>query len=162
VRVTDETQVPMRYRTVRARIDGPLWERLTASVSEEIRHLLVAAIEDASPSHEAIREAVQDHVVVPGAEVCRGSHLRVAWVRSPAPRKRRRSGFPTDSRGSHPYRDKGINKDKGVRLPGRPPRTTASTGCRQVGTGESPGAAALQLAWPGATLAPCRDLPARP
>ncbi len=74
----DETQVPMRYRTVAARIDGQLWERLIESVSEEMRRVLVAAIQDASPCNEAIKQAVQSQIVVPGAEVYRGEHLRVA------------------------------------------------------------------------------------
>ena len=78
VRFTDETQVPMRYRTVSARIDGRLWERLIESVSEEMGRSLIASIQDASPSNEAIRQAVQSQIAVPGAEVYRGDHLRVA------------------------------------------------------------------------------------
>ena len=77
VRFIDETQVPMRYRTVAARIDGPLWERMIKAVPEEMRHLLVVAIEDASPSNEAIKQAAQNLIAVPGAEVHRGEHLRV-------------------------------------------------------------------------------------
>jgi hypothetical protein len=78
VRFTDETQVPMQYRSVAARIDGPLWERVIESVPEEIRGLLVASIQDATPSNEAIKRAIQNQIAVPGAEVYRGDHLRVA------------------------------------------------------------------------------------
>ena len=78
VRFTDETLVPMRYRTVAARIEGSLWERLTESVPEELSRLLMASIQDASPSNEAIKQAVQNQIAVPGAEVYRGDHLRVA------------------------------------------------------------------------------------
>ena len=78
VRFTDETQVPMQYRSVAARMDGPLWERVIESVPEDIRGLLVASIQDASPSNEAIKQAVQNQIAVPGAEVYRGDHLRVA------------------------------------------------------------------------------------
>ena len=78
LRFTDETQVPMLYRTVTVRIEGPLWERLIESVPEEMRSLLVAAVQDASPSNEAIKQAVRNQVAVPGAEVYRGDHLRVA------------------------------------------------------------------------------------
>jgi hypothetical protein len=78
VRFTDETQVPMRYRTVAARIEGTLWERLVESVPEEMRRLLMAGVQDASPSNEAIKQAVQNQIAVPGAEVYRGEHLRVA------------------------------------------------------------------------------------
>jgi len=78
VRLTDETQVPMRYRTIGAQIDGPLWERVVESVSEEMGRLLVASVQGASPSNEAIKQAVQNRMAVPGAEVYRGDHLRVA------------------------------------------------------------------------------------
>jgi hypothetical protein len=78
VRFTDETQVPMRYRMVAARLDGALWERVIESVPEDMRRLLVASIQDASPSNEAIKQAVQNQIAVPGAEVFRGDHLRVA------------------------------------------------------------------------------------
>jgi hypothetical protein len=77
VRFTDETQLPMRFRSVAARFDGPLWERLIETVSEDLSRLLVAAIQEASPSNEAIKQAVQNQVAVPGAEVYRGDHLRV-------------------------------------------------------------------------------------
>ncbi len=78
VRFTDETQVPMLYRTVTVRIERPLWERLIESVPEEMRRLLVAAVQDDSPSNEVIKNAVQNQIPVPGAEVYRGDHLRVA------------------------------------------------------------------------------------
>ena len=78
VRFTDETQVPMRYRTVAARIEGALWETLIESLPEDVSRLLMASIQDASPSNEAIKQAVQNQVAVPGAEVYRGDHLRVA------------------------------------------------------------------------------------
>ncbi|MGH6682139.1 MAG: siphovirus Gp157 family protein, partial [Bradyrhizobium sp.] len=64
VRFNDETQVPMRYRTVAARIEGPLWERLIESVPEEVGRLLVASIQDASSSNEAIKNAVQNQIAV--------------------------------------------------------------------------------------------------
>jgi len=78
VRFTDETLVPMHYRTIAVRIDGPLWERVIESVPDDMGRLLVASIQDASPSNEAIKQAVQNHVAVPGAEVYRGDHLRLA------------------------------------------------------------------------------------
>ncbi len=78
VRFTDETQVPMRFRTVIARLDGVLWERVIENVPEELKRLLVASIQEASPSSEAIKNAVQNQIAVPGAEVYRGDHLRIA------------------------------------------------------------------------------------
>jgi hypothetical protein len=78
VRFTDETQVPMRFRSVEARIDGQLWEMIVASLPCELERLLVASIRDAAPSNDAIKQAVQNQIAVPGADVCRGEHLRVA------------------------------------------------------------------------------------
>ena len=78
VRFSDATQVPMRYRMVAARIEGTLWERLIESVPEDLRRPLVVSIQDASPSNEAIKQAVQNQIAVPGAEVYRGDHLRIA------------------------------------------------------------------------------------
>jgi hypothetical protein len=78
VRFTDETQVPMCYRNVAARIEGPLWEKLIECVPDELKRPLVASIQDATPYNEAIKQAVQNQVAVPGAEVYRGDHLRVA------------------------------------------------------------------------------------
>ena len=78
VRFSDETQVPMRYRNVSARIEGPLWEKLIECVPDEMKHPLVASIQDATPYNEAIKQALQNQIAVPGAEVYRGDHLRVA------------------------------------------------------------------------------------
>jgi hypothetical protein len=78
VRFIDESQVPMCYRTIAARIEGPLWERLIENLPEALSRSLMASIQDASPSNEAIKSAVHNQVTVPGAEVYRGDHLRVA------------------------------------------------------------------------------------
>jgi hypothetical protein len=78
VRFTDETQVPMRYRTVAARIDGMLWERLIESLPQDLSRPLMGSIQDETPSNDAIKQAVQNQIAVPGAEVYRGDHLRVA------------------------------------------------------------------------------------
>jgi len=78
VRFTDETQVPLRYRTVSARLDGLSWERVMENLPEDLKRLLVASIQEAAPSNEAIKNAAQGQIVVPGTEVYRGDHLRVA------------------------------------------------------------------------------------
>jgi len=78
VRFANEPMVPMRYRTVAARIDGVLRERLIESASEELKRPLQASIQEAVPSNEAIKIAVQNQIAVPGAEVYRDDHLRVA------------------------------------------------------------------------------------
>jgi Siphovirus Gp157 len=78
VRFTDETQVPIRFRTVTARLDGALWERLIETVPEDLKRPLVTSIQEAAPSNEAIKNAVQNQIPVPGADLYRGDHLRVA------------------------------------------------------------------------------------
>jgi hypothetical protein len=78
VRITDETRLPVRFRRVEALVDGELWEKIIAALSQELRLPLVASIRGASCDHEAIKAAAGRAEVVPGAEVYRGDHLRVA------------------------------------------------------------------------------------
>jgi Siphovirus Gp157 len=78
VRFTDESQVPMHLRKVEAIFDGQHWERVIAAVPGELKHSLLTSIREAVPSNETIRQAVQNGIPVPGAEVYRGNHLRVA------------------------------------------------------------------------------------
>lgn len=78
VRFTDETLVPVRYRTVAVGLDGPLWERLIESVPDEVRCQLVGSIQDASPCNEAIKTAVQNQTRVPGPGRTCTSRLRTA------------------------------------------------------------------------------------
>ena len=78
VRFTDESQVPMHLRKVEAIFDGQLWEKVVAAVPGEMKHMLMASIRETVPSNEAIKQSVQNGIPVPGAEVYRGNHLRVA------------------------------------------------------------------------------------
>ncbi len=78
VRLTDETQVPMCLRKVEASFDGQLWEKVIVAVPSEMKRMLVASIREAVPSNEAIKQATQNGIPVPGAEVYRGNHLRIA------------------------------------------------------------------------------------
>jgi hypothetical protein len=78
VRFVDETQIPMSFRKVEAFVDGQLWERIVAALPIELKHQLIASIREALPSNEAIKQAREANVIVPGAEVYRGDHLRVA------------------------------------------------------------------------------------
>ncbi|MGH9616774.1 MAG: siphovirus Gp157 family protein [Acidobacteriaceae bacterium] len=78
VRITDETQLPVRFRRIEARVDGELWEKTIAAVPTDLGAALVASIRDTSPNHELIKAAVGHAEVVPGAEVYRGEHMRVA------------------------------------------------------------------------------------
>src|SRR3954452_23465815 len=78
IRFTEESQVPMHLRKVEAIFDGQLWEKVVATVPCEIKHKLMASIRETVPSNEAIKQAVQNGIPVPAAEVHRGNHLRVA------------------------------------------------------------------------------------
>ena len=78
VRITDETALPMAYRKVEARIDGVVWETIISHLPEGLAEALEASVHDAKPDAEAIKAAAMRHEVVPGADVRRGSHLRVA------------------------------------------------------------------------------------
>jgi hypothetical protein len=78
VRFIDESHVPMCFRKVEATLDGRVWEEVVAAVPRELKQVLISSIREMVPSNEAIKQAVQNGVPVPGAEVYRGNHLRVA------------------------------------------------------------------------------------
>jgi hypothetical protein len=78
VRITDEAALPMAYRKVEARIDGVLWETVISYLPEGLANALVASIQETRPDSDAIKAAVMREEEVPGADVRRGSHLRVA------------------------------------------------------------------------------------
>lgn len=78
IRFTDESQVPMCLRKVEACFEGQLWEKFIAAVPCELKHMFIASIRETVPSNEAIKQAVQNGIPVPGAEVYRGNHLRIA------------------------------------------------------------------------------------
>ncbi len=48
------------------------------SLPEDLSRPLMASIQDTSPGNEAIKQAVQNQVAVPGTEVYRGNYLRLA------------------------------------------------------------------------------------
>jgi len=78
VRITDEAALPMCYRRIEARIPGLVWEMVRSFLPEEIVRLLESSIHETRPDIDAIKAAIAERETVPGAEVRRGSHLRVA------------------------------------------------------------------------------------
>ena len=78
VRVTDDTAVPLAYCKVDVRVDGVLWETIIANLPGGLAQELEKCIEDRTPDNEAIKAAAVRCEPVPGAEVRRGFHLRVA------------------------------------------------------------------------------------
>jgi len=78
VRITDEAAVPKCYCRIDARIDGVIWETLLSVLPDELSRSLQSSVQEARPNADAIKAAVMRNEHVPGAEVRRGSHLRVA------------------------------------------------------------------------------------
>jgi len=78
VRIIDEAAVPKSYCRIEARIDGVIWETALSLLPEELAKTLESSIHETRPDNDAIKAAVAQNEVVPGAEVRRGTHLRVA------------------------------------------------------------------------------------
>lgn len=78
VRITNQAALPKCYCRIEARIAGVIWETVLSLVPEELAKSLEASVQETRPDNEAIKAAVAQNEVVPGAEVRRGTHLRVA------------------------------------------------------------------------------------
>ncbi len=78
VRITDEAAVPKSYRRIDARIDGVVWETVLSLLPDELAKSLESSVQETRPNADAIKAAAIRNEQVPGAEVRRGSHLRVA------------------------------------------------------------------------------------
>jgi len=78
VRITDEAAVPKSYCRIDARIDGVVWETVLSLLPGELSKSLESSVEEVQPNADAIKSAAMRNENVPGAEVRRGSHLRVA------------------------------------------------------------------------------------
>lgn len=78
VRIIDEPALPGAYQKVEVRIGGVLWETILSYLPEDLERALVACIQETKPDTEAIKAAALRLEEVAGAEVRRGSHLRVA------------------------------------------------------------------------------------
>jgi hypothetical protein len=78
VRITDEAAVPKSYCRIQARIDGVVWETVVSLLPDELAMVLESSVQEIRPDADAIKAAAMRHEHVPGAEVRRGSHLRVA------------------------------------------------------------------------------------
>jgi Siphovirus Gp157 len=78
VRILDELSLPTAYRKIEARVGGVLWETVLSSLPEDLERAMTACVQEMKPDTEAIKAASMRHEEVAGAEVRRGSHLRVA------------------------------------------------------------------------------------
>ncbi len=78
VRILDELSLPTAYRKIEVRVGGVLWDTVLSYLPADLGRSLAACIQETRPDTEAIKAAVLRHEEVAGAEVRRGSHLRVA------------------------------------------------------------------------------------
>src|SRR5260370_41363835 len=77
VRITDENAVPKSYCRIQARVPGIIWETVLSILPDELARTLESSVQETRPDNDAIKSAVAQREVVPGAEVRRGLHLRV-------------------------------------------------------------------------------------
>lgn len=77
VRITDEAALPKCYCRIEARIAGVIWETVLSLLPDELAKTLESSVQETRPDTDAIKAAVVQNEVVPGAEVRRGLHLRV-------------------------------------------------------------------------------------
>jgi Siphovirus Gp157 len=78
VRITDQAAVPKSYCRIEAQVPGVVWEMVLSLLPGELAKALESSIQEKKPDSNAIKAAVAQNEVVPGAEVRRGAHLRVA------------------------------------------------------------------------------------
>jgi hypothetical protein len=76
--IHDEEQIPIEYKTVGVAINGAVWIEILDVLPEELKRALKGGVRDSAPDNEAIKRAAARNEQVPGAEVKRGEHLRVA------------------------------------------------------------------------------------
>lgn len=77
VRITDEAALPMCYRRIEAKISGVIWETALSVLPDELAKALESSVQETRPDNDAIKAAAAANEMVPGAEVRRGSHVRV-------------------------------------------------------------------------------------
>ena len=78
VRITDEAALPKCYCWIDARIDGVIWETVLSLLPDELAKTLESSVQGTRPNSDEIKAAAMRNEQVPGAEVRRGSHLRVS------------------------------------------------------------------------------------
>jgi hypothetical protein len=77
VRIIDEATLPKSYCRIEARIPGIIWETVLSILPDELARTLESSVQETRPDNDAIKAALAQSEVVPGAEVRRGLHLRV-------------------------------------------------------------------------------------
>ncbi len=78
VRIIDDTALPLCLCRIAARIDGSVWQTVLSLLPDQLVMALMSSIQEKRPNAEAIKMAAMQDGQVPGTEIWRGSHLRVA------------------------------------------------------------------------------------
>jgi hypothetical protein len=78
LRITDEAAIPLCYCRIDARIEGSVWQTVLSLLPDQLAMALMSSVQEKRPNAEAIKQATMQDGHVPGAEVRRGLHLRVA------------------------------------------------------------------------------------
>ena len=78
VEISDASQVPITCRELELRIPGELWQAVTDLLPEKTSRMLASCIRDDRPCNDLIKAAISRCEKIPGAQVKRGIHLRVA------------------------------------------------------------------------------------
>jgi len=78
VRITDEAALPKCYCWIDAQIGGVIWETVLSLLPDELAKTLESSMQGTRPNSDEIKTAAMRNEQVPGAEVRRGSHLRVS------------------------------------------------------------------------------------
>jgi hypothetical protein len=77
IRITDEAALPLSFCRIDARVDGCVWQMVLSLLPDQLAMALMSSVQEKRPNAEAIKAAAMQDEHVPGAEVRRGSHLRV-------------------------------------------------------------------------------------
>jgi hypothetical protein len=78
VEITDASLIPMPFRELELCVPGRVWQEVLDLLPENTSKALAAYVRGDKPSGNAIKDAVSRLEEVPGAQVKRGIHLRVA------------------------------------------------------------------------------------
>jgi hypothetical protein len=78
VQITDESQIPLSCRDLELLILGRIWQAVLDVLPDDTSKALKSCIRNDRPSNDAIKEAASRCEEIPGAQVKRGIHLRVA------------------------------------------------------------------------------------
>ena len=77
VKITDQAALPKCFCRIEARIPVVIWETVLSLLPDELAQTLESSVRETRPDNDAIKAAAAQSEIIPGAEVRRGTHLRV-------------------------------------------------------------------------------------